>query len=57
MNEQLQREVLKAVIAALEHEHSSFILSRELGMNDDELDAFYENCRFEFDLMQEKLAA
>ena len=57
MNEQLQREVLKAVIAALEHEQSSFILSRELGMSDNELDAFYDNCRFEFDLMQEKLAA
>ena len=57
MSEKFQIEVLKAVIAALEHERSSAILSRELGMSDSELDTFYENCRFEFDLMQEKLAA
>ena len=54
ISKELQREVLKVAIAALENERSAYIVARELGLTGEEEDALYEKFRFEFDLLQDE---
>tara|TARA_R110000772_G_scaffold56195_1_gene127976 strand:- start:870 stop:1046 length:177 start_codon:yes stop_codon:yes gene_type:complete len=49
MTDGMQNAVLKACIAALESSNSDYIVARECGLNEEELEAFYQLCRDQFD--------
>ena len=49
MSKDFQFEILKIAIAALEHKHSEFVIKRELGFTDEELDELYNQARNELD--------
>ena len=49
MSKDFQFEILKIAIAALEHEKSEFVIKRELGLTDEEIETIYNQARDEFD--------